>query len=351
MVQPIALGVQNPQINALGAFREGAAAKAGLDASKREAAEKSLQLIGAASMHALGGDINGQADPGRFEEGLDMLESQGIDVSKFRGKPQMAAAAARASVSAIQQLQMAQDERQFELLMQKFGRDVMESDRTYELQKGKFEYLKGKEANEQAGAQSPLGKFKADLDAGLIDQATYDAAIKKATAESGGITVAPDGTVTIGGQLGKLTEGQSKDVNYYIRGRAALENVSKYEGALASFKDNALSKVPGGNYATSAEFQQANQAGREFLASILRKDTGAAITKQEFDIYGPMFLPQPGDGEEVLAQKRVARERAIEAIRTGLGAKGDALAPDEPAEEKRIEDMTDEELEAIVNGQ
>lgn len=142
MVQLAALGVQNPQIDALGAFQKGQRHAAGMDEAKREAAEKSLQLIGAASMHALGGDINGQADPGRFEEGLDMLESQGIDVSKFRGKPQLAGAAARASVTAMQQLQLAQDDRQFEMLMQKFGRDVMESDRQFGLARETLDFRK-----------------------------------------------------------------------------------------------------------------------------------------------------------------------------------------------------------------
>lgn len=322
----IALRAQAPDV--MNSFAQGQATQLQVMEAKRAQAEKSLQLIGAASMHALGGKLDGTPDPARYEEGLDMLQDMGIDVSKFRGKPQMANVAARASMTAMQQLQMAQDERQFEFAMEKFGRDMMEGDRAYGLAREKFDYQKGKdaeEANKPAPPSSSLGKLKADFDAGLIDEQTYKAAIDKATAQSGGITVAPDGTVTIGGQLGKLTEGQSKDVNYYIRGKAALDTVAQYEGALSSLKDSTLSGLPGGNYVVSSDFQQGQQAGREFLAAILRKDTGAAITNQEFEIYGPMFLPQPGDGPEVLEQKRTARARAIEAIRVGLGAKGDAL--------------------------
>ena len=69
-------------------------------------AEHMLQLIGAAGMHALGGKVDGVADPAKYEEGLDMLEDQGLDVSQFRGKPQMANVAARASVTAMQAMQM-----------------------------------------------------------------------------------------------------------------------------------------------------------------------------------------------------------------------------------------------------
>ena len=74
-----------------------------------------------------------------------------------------------------------------------------------------------------------------------------------------------------------------------------------------------------GNSLVSTERQQAEQSGRELLASILRKDTGAAITNQEMEIYGKMYLPQPGDSEEVLNQKAEARTRALASIRGGLG--------------------------------
>jgi hypothetical protein len=139
MPQMMALGVQSPNIDALGSFREGVAGAAGMDQAKKQAAEKSLQMIGAASMHALGGDINGQADPQRYDEGLNMLSDMGIDVEKFRGKPHLANAAARASVSTMQQLALAQDDRQFEFLMEKFQHDVMNDDRQFGLDQQKFE--------------------------------------------------------------------------------------------------------------------------------------------------------------------------------------------------------------------
>lgn len=63
----------------------------------------------------------------------------------------------------------------------------------------------------------------------------------------------------------------------------------------------------------------ARQAGRNFLASILRKDTGAAITAQEEQQYGEVFLPTPGDKPGTIAQKAEARKQAIDAIRGGLG--------------------------------
>lgn len=131
--------------------------------------------------------------------------------------------------------------------------------------------------------------------------------------------------VSVPGTNMRLTEQQSKDLVYYQRGESALENLEKNEAALTGFLDTAADYLPGGNYLTSTDYQAANQAAREFLAAILRKDTGAAITNQEMDIYGSMYLPKPGDGPEVLAQKRQARRVALNAIKSGLGAAQGAL--------------------------
>lgn len=131
----------------------------------------------------------------------------------------------------------------------------------------------------------------------------------------------------------KLTEQQSKDLVYFQRGEAALTRLDEMEDALTSYKDTALDYVPLANNAlTSVDYQKANQAGREFLAAVLRKDTGAAITEQEMDIYGKMYLPQPGEGKEILAQKKEARRVALDAIKTGLGTAA-AVLTDKEAEE------------------
>ena len=61
------------------------------------------------------------------------------------------------------------------------------------------------------------------------------------------------------------------------------------------------------------------QVGNEFMTALLRKDTGAAVTDQEFALYGPLYLPQPGDDKQTLALKSEARQRAIDGVRKGLG--------------------------------
>ena len=156
--------------------------------------------------------------------------------------------------------------------------------------------------------------------------------------------------------LPKLTEGQSKDLVYYRRGQQAQANLEGVGEALTGYGDTIKGSVPMiGNSLVSKDYQLANQAGREFLAAILRKDTGAAVTKQEFEIYGDMYLPRPGDTPEVLQQKKAARDLALDAIKTGMGAASRALpeqAQQSPIQSPlNLEGMSDEELKAIINGQ
>lgn len=144
----------------------------------------------------------------------------------------------------------------------------------------------------------------------------------------------PDGTlVQVGGAAGsgrKLTELQSKDNVYSTRMRGALdildstlEDGSYLSDALTSLPNKAAENAPFGldNIARnfqSPDYQKAQQAGTSWLLAFLRKDTGAAVTPSEEYLYGKAYLPQPGDGPELLAQKRLSREQAMSAVESGM---------------------------------
>lgn len=179
-------------------------------------------------------------------------------------------------------------------------------------------------------AKSPVAYAKEKADATRADSAPTVRQLKQAdgsevavqwnpetktwdplAAPKGGEAVRPTGM--------KLTEGQSKDLIYHSRGLQALEAFEPLAAAYANGAERLASQVPGGNYVVSEEFQKAKQAGRNFLASVLRKDTGAAVTPSEETLYGDIFLPQPGDKPGTLAQKAEARAQAIDAIRGGMG--------------------------------
>lgn len=137
------------------------------------------------------------------------------------------------------------------------------------------------------------------------------------------LSVGPDGQVSFTtGNAKPLTEAQSKDAVYFTRASGSLPIIDSLEQSLLSFGDYAANAIPAGlgNFLQSEDYQVAQNAGKEFLASILRKDTGAAVTPSEEKLYGDIFLPRPGDKPATLERKREARALALAAIEAGMPA-------------------------------
>jgi hypothetical protein len=139
------------------------------------------------------------------------------------------------------------------------------------------------------------------------------------------VVTGADGATTVrqGAGVGgrPLTEVQSKDNVFATRAEGALRAFEPVADAMTSIGDRAANLDPTGlvrGAVQSDDFQVAQQAGDEFLQAILRKDTGAAITLQEQARYGQTYIPQPGDNPAVLAAKRQARARAVEALKSGM---------------------------------
>ena len=68
------------------------------------------------------------------------------------------------------------------------------------------------------------------------------------------------------------------------------------------------------NIALGDEIQKFNQAERNFINAVLRRESGAAIAPDEFVSARKQYIPQPGDTQETLDQK--ARNREV--VRRGL---------------------------------
>ena len=116
----------------------------------------------------------------------------------------------------------------------------------------------------------------------------------------------------------KANETQSNTQTFLKMMDEAEGNLSKLPAmAAASRWDRGLDAIPFGHGFTSPEYQQAEQAQRQFIQAWLRKTSGAAISPAEFEAEGKKFFPQPGDGPEVIAQKAAARKAAREGLLSG----------------------------------
>lgn len=120
-----ALSFEQP--NVMGAFAAGEQDSYKMFAAKKEAERQGLEQLGSFAIGAMDGKIDGQADPQRWEQGLDLLEQNGADVKSLRGRPDLAPTIARGSLTTIQQLQLANDDRTYQLALQKYESDLQQA--------------------------------------------------------------------------------------------------------------------------------------------------------------------------------------------------------------------------------
>lgn len=110
----------------------------------------------------------------------------------------------------------------------------------------------------------------------------------------------------------------SIDFNPAAPGRQLVQPRGLIGQAVQDVAPNFLNSLPAG-IGNSSERQLADQAEREFIAAILRYDSGAAIPPEEFVTQGRIYFPRPGDSPAVLEQKARARQVAIAGLRSAAG--------------------------------
>jgi hypothetical protein len=100
-------------------------------------------------------------------------------------------------------------------------------------------------------------------------------------------------------------------------GTAPIVGEKLEQGVRSAF--NVLPTVLGG---PSSEQQQVDQARRNFISAVLRKESGAAISPTEFVNEERKYFPQIGDNQAVIKQKQDARLLAIKALEAQAGPSG-----------------------------
>lgn len=173
---------------------------------------------------------------------------------------------------------------------------------------------------EPQGPMSSLGKIQADINAGILPQ---DTPLRAEQVNE--IVFGPDGNPILqrGGipDAPKLTVDAAKNAGFYNRTLASNEILDQFDTEGSSLRGRALENAPLGlgNYAQSPEYQQFEQARRDFVNAILRRESGAVISEEEFANAERQYFPAPGDSPQVVEQKRNNRKTAIEGLRLGAG--------------------------------
>jgi hypothetical protein len=147
------------------------------------------------------------------------------------------------------------------------------------------------------------------------------------------------------GDFPKLTEGEEKSRFYTTTMVSSLPVMAEVlrSGYKPTQRDKAAAGPPsegvlGGLSNTLVPRSFATPEGRRFytegrkvLAAILRKESGAAITDDEWTNYGPMYLPWPGDTEEDIKLKMQSLDQQILNMAMGSGKAFQYFTPPPPS--------------------
>lgn len=126
----------------------------------------------------------------------------------------------------------------------------------------------------------------------------------------------------------KLTADEAKDrlfVNRLVSSHNTIVGLEHINDGAAGAVGGVLASKPfirdsaAFNSMISPERQKVIQAQRDFVNALLRKESGAAISQGEFENAQKQYFPQPGDSPQVIAQKRLNRQNAIEGMMQGTG--------------------------------
>jgi hypothetical protein len=123
-----------------------------------------------------------------------------------------------------------------------------------------------------------------------------------------------------------LTEYQGKSLAYGLRSQDANDVIEKIGTNYSPLAIDAYKKVEGvpgvgtGAYALLSDTdKQVSQAQRNFVNAVLRQESGAVISKEEFVNAQKQYFPQPGDDAATLQQKSDNRKRVISSFKTSAG--------------------------------
>ena len=199
------------------------------------------------------------------------------------------------------------------LQQQQFGETVRHNKSTEGTAAGQLSVARQRLTLDQ---QAPKGQY--DAERGLL--------VDPRTGEARPVTM---GGQQLGAKDKPLNDSQSKALLFGSRMQEANKILAELEGkgvdkpgaikrtvegtlGLVPFAGDSLANAGGSltNWTQSGGQQQVEQAQRDFVNAVLRRESGAAISPGEFDSAKRQYFPQIGDSESVKAQKARNRELA-----------------------------------------
>ena len=298
--------------------------KANADLGKTKADTEKVQLQTQMDRVGFAGQLlAGVKDQASYDQARAIAQQNGLDVSTMPPQYDPALVEQKRSQAMTMEQQLAQVWKQkgYDLDVRKQGETERNNRVQNQISQGQLGVARGnlslrqQELEQQRNA--PKGQFI------QTEQGYVLADPRNGTVQP---VMGPDGKPLQGKAATKnLTEGQAKANLFGSRmveaDRILTELGGDYSPMGIAFKAG-VEKTPllGGlagmtaNAAMGEKTQKAEQAQRDFINAVLRRESGAVIADSEFDNARKQYFPQPGDSKAVIEQKARNRRTAIEGM-------------------------------------
>jgi hypothetical protein len=210
----------------------------------------------------------------------------------------------------------------------------------YELQRLGFDQQRINAEQSRLGMEKQrLGLSQAEFARGAYDRVTNEQGIFYVPKTPGMPVIpisGPTGELMKGSAPPKPTEAEQNAAGFAQRMERAGQIANSLEGKQPGLGSSVAGAIPfvGGmaqRLVQPAETQQFKQAADDWIRAKLRKESGAAIGKDEMESEFRTYFPQVGDTPAVITQKAEARRIATDAMRINAGNSYRPYAPSTPA--------------------
>lgn len=290
------------------------AMKAQADVGKTKAETEKLALNNAMEKVKFAGQLlGGVKDQATYDQARAIAQQNGLDVASMPAQydPQMVSQRLQQAMTVQQRLEQALNQDKYQLDVRRQTETERNNRTQNAISQGNLNVSRERLALDR---QTPRGQF-IETEQGYM----------LADPRSGQVqpVQGPDGKPLMGKAAAKnLTEGQAKANLFGSRmveaDRILNELGTQYSPAAIGAKA-AAERTPlvggllgvGANAMLGENSQKAEQAQRDFINAVLRRESGAVIADSEFDNARKQYFPQPGDSKAVIEQKARNRQTAI----------------------------------------
>ena len=187
--------------------------------------------------------------------------------------------------------------------------------------------------------QQRLGLSQAEFARGGYDRVTNEQGVFYVPKVPGLPTIpitGPDGAPLKGTAPPKPTEAEQNAAGFSQRMERTEQILNTLSGSQPGYGSALTGAIPFVGGATQRIVQAPNtqmykQAADDWIRAKLRKESGAAIGKEEMESEYRTYFPQTGEGPGVIAQKAEARRVATEAMRLNAGSQYRPYVAPEPS--------------------